>query len=297
VNRVAAIVVTYNPEIELIQEELSALRPQVDSLIIIDNASEFQLLRSLKDILTPADFIVVNESNRGIAAALNQGVEKAISIGARYVLLMDQDSVPDKGLVDTLKQEFEELSLNCKIAAIGPVIVDCYTMNQLPALQYHYFFRESMLVPPDDTILCDQLISSGTFLSIESFNSIGEFDESLFIDFVDIEWGLRAKLKGYSCAMTSKKKLKHHLGDGTKRFWLGRWREFSLHSPLREYYIARNPWLLLRKKDLPLGYRAGEILHSIVRLFLAPMLAEQKMDTFISCLRGTYDGVLNRRSL
>ena len=40
--------------------------------------------------------------NQGIAAALNIGVEEAIRGGARYVLLSDQDSLPDADMVERL---------------------------------------------------------------------------------------------------------------------------------------------------------------------------------------------------
>jgi rhamnosyltransferase len=41
------------------------------------------------------------------------------------------------------------------------------------------------------------VITSGSFIPISIFNDVGFMREELFIDFVDIDWCLRARAKGY----------------------------------------------------------------------------------------------------
>jgi rhamnosyltransferase len=291
---VSAIVVTYNPQVEVLAEELAVLRAQVEHLIIVDNASTNQALEALQKILQSEDVLIVNPENMGIAAALNQGAAKAMSLESCYLILMDHDSIPCKGFVDVLKSEFQSLSKEHKIAAVGPVIVDSKTLYEFPAVRYTGVWRNHIFVEPNCTVFCDHLISSGTFMSLQSYKDIGAFDESLFIDFVDIEWGLRAKSRGYVCAQTNKVQLKHQLGVRMGKFWFGKFFRYSIHKPERMYYIARNPWLMLRNAELPICFRLHEVFYSLIRLLMLVILSDQKVASLVSYLKGTIDGLIGR---
>ena len=292
--QIAGIVVTFNPRPETVLKNIHSLRQQVNKLIVVDNSSEPSIWAAISANLTSTDIVLKNNKNLGIAAALNQGIKKAIAIGMTYVLLMDSDSYPVDNLVWILKNEFEACSQKKKLAAIGPAIFDLHSNRPFPAVTYNHCFRKSTFVPANQTIYCDQIISSGTFMPTKSFTDIGEFNESLFIDFVDIEWGIRAREKGYTCAMTNKTQLHHYLGIKSKDVWLGKRIQYNIHNPRRTYYIARNPWLLARNHSLPVWYRTGEISHALLRLALLPYLADERKETLYNCIKGTIDGLRNR---
>ncbi|MCV5831057.1 hypothetical protein OFN28_30780, partial [Escherichia coli] len=45
----------------------------------------------------------------------------------------------------------------------------------------------------------DHLIASGSLIPVDVFEKIGGMDDSLFIDYVDVEWSLRARYQGLRC--------------------------------------------------------------------------------------------------
>ena len=67
--------------------------------------------------------------------------------------------------------------------------------------------------------------------------------EDLFIDWVDIEWCLRAESQGLESYIVPSAIMMHSIGDDTVRV-LGR--DINLHSDLRNYYMVRNATYLLR---------------------------------------------------
>ena len=71
-----------------------------------------------------------------------------------------------------------------------------------------------------------------------------------FIDHIDTEWCLRVKLYKYKIYENRDVLIEHNLGDDVKNVWFLRWRNVHIHRPLRNYYMFRNTFLLI--KDLPL---------------------------------------------
>src|SRR3954454_15529715 len=99
---VLAVIVSYNPGPDF-PENLRALRAQVDDVVVVDNASsDFE--GGGRAWAAGGCRILANESNLGIAAALNQGVGEALLAGADWLATLDQDSrVPDGAILRLLE--------------------------------------------------------------------------------------------------------------------------------------------------------------------------------------------------
>src|SRR5262249_61559582 len=92
-SRVCAVVVSYHPDVDLLEQALSALRSQVDHLVVVDNGSSREVLDWLERRGTQLSFeIVPLGRNTGVATALNHGIRSARERGCAHVLLIDQDS-------------------------------------------------------------------------------------------------------------------------------------------------------------------------------------------------------------
>ena len=90
--KIAAGIVTYNPDIDRLRENVEAVLPQVEYLYIIDNNSgNFSDWKNIFDEnkvgLTKLNL------NVGIAKALNILMDKAGNDGYEWVLTLDDDSV------------------------------------------------------------------------------------------------------------------------------------------------------------------------------------------------------------
>jgi rhamnosyltransferase len=242
---VFAIVVTYHPDATRLRSLLSALKDEVAGVIIVDNGSPNLDEKALADIY-PSLVIRKLVTNKGIATAQNEGISIARQMTGKYVLFLDQDSLPQLGMVSNLRLALEGLqAAGHQVACVGPRV----RLPGSPNLSGFHRLGWLGLRPqpcPHDTaaVECDFLLSSGTLVPLEVINKVGGMEEALFIDQVDTEWCLRARSMGYGVFGACGAILEHRLGEGYYRMWLGRWRQLPRHKPFRYYYIFRNSLLL-----------------------------------------------------
>ena len=92
-SKVYAGVVTYNPEIKRLKENISSIQNQVTTVLIFDNGSNnVDNIQNL--ILGLANVVFIkSEKNLGIAAALNRLMLWGYDRGYDWMLSLDQDSV------------------------------------------------------------------------------------------------------------------------------------------------------------------------------------------------------------
>ena len=111
-------IVTYNPDIHRLRENISSIIRQVDHIVICDNGS--RNINSIKEIIMsfPIRVIELNE-NMGIAYALNKICEISIELGYEWVLTLDQDSVSPVNLIKKLA----EYANRNDVAIVSPEII------------------------------------------------------------------------------------------------------------------------------------------------------------------------------
>ncbi|MCH7481067.1 MAG: glycosyltransferase family 2 protein, partial [Chloroflexi bacterium] len=207
---VCAVVVTMNPDPSL-YDRLQELSNQVSQIVVVDNGSLDLGKHALQDITKL--HLIKNPHNRGIATALNQGFDKAIELGYEWVLTLDQDSRPDKGMLSSMQIALAAAENSEKIAIIAPIIVDLGGSREARFLSKRsgFLFRR---IPCEhvDLINVITVITSGALINVSAFETIGEFREDLFIDYVDTEFCLRARLRGYQILVACQARLMHQFG-------------------------------------------------------------------------------------
>jgi rhamnosyltransferase len=90
-------------------------------------------------------------------------------------------------------------------------------------------------------------------------------EDALFIDFVDLEWCIRARSKGYAVLGAPALRLQHSLG-GQPVVIFGR--AYPSHSPLRHYYMFRNAIALVRRSYVPWSWKSTELVKFPARLII-----------------------------
>lgn len=261
-HRVCGVVLAYNPDLKLLASNLEEICRQVEKVVVVDNASDSPVVD-----FGPAVSIIRNNKNLGTAGGFNKGVSWAQERDFTHVLFFDHDSLPHEGMVNSLL-EVNDLLIqgSIKVAAVGPSFLDIRSSKPAPFIQFSGFrlIRMQCSGCAAKYHEASYLISSGTLISLKALQDIGGMDERLFIDYVDIEWGLRAYKKGWRCYGACCAKMKHQLGDRVIRFWLLRWREVPYHSPERHYYLFRNAMFLYRQNWVPYTWK----INDAYRLFL-----------------------------
>ncbi len=77
-------------------------------------------------------------------------------------------------------------------------------------------------------------------------------EEGLFLDHVDTDWFLRARVREFSAYGIFSARMTHTLGHGVTRVWFGRWRYLPIYDPQRFYYVSRNSIFLIQQHYSPL---------------------------------------------
>jgi rhamnosyltransferase len=269
-NDTIAVIVTYNPDIDIITQMLTSLSYQCHA-VIVDNGSNESLVSSLETLRLESnslDLICLGE-NMGIAYAQNKGIDRAISTHptVSYTLLLDHDSIPDVNMVATLEDVFREQQRYDRVAGVGPVL---YDPRDEKYLDFHSIrlgiwgkIRPGSLGRERPVVEVDSLNSSGTLLSNNVFLETGGFDNGLFIDHVETDWCFRVKSFGYKLFGTINTKLTHHMGDDVCHYWLWKKRRMPYRSPARHYYIVRNSMLLQKRKHVPVAWKLSNLLKLI----------------------------------
>lgn len=249
---IIAVIVTYHPNEQVLQQQLDALLPQVSGAVIVDNASSEKKREWLRGLasLNKAIHVIELFENFGIAKAQNEGILWAKAQSAAFVLIMDQDSKPAADMVSLLLDGYQKLAdSGVKVSAIGPKFIDEDSGRMMHHVRFGWLSVARVKPNPDRLYTSvDFLISSGSLIPIAVLDDVGLMDESLFIDHVDTEWILRAQSKGYVAYGHCKALMYHSLGEHRMRFWFGRWRDIPIHKPFRYYYIFRNS-IELYKRD------------------------------------------------
>jgi rhamnosyltransferase len=292
-SEIHAVVVTYNPDIASLSEVVMALLEQVDRIIIVDNDSENVL--EIEDIIRSiqAELIKLSE-NRGIAAAQNIGIRYADSRQAKYILLMDQDTVLPEGAVAALHKECIALeSRGLTVGAVGCAYRDTHDgkLNAIWKANGLSLEKQRVNFEGSNIIEVDFVIASGSLIPISTLKQVGLMEEGLFIDLVDIEWGLRAKFHGYQSYQSSTNIMTHTLGTGRQKIL---WKSVTLHSPTRNYYSIRNSILLARRHYIGWAWRLYFIRRIFLYFVVFGIFPNQKWPRVRVMVRGFFDGIFSR---
>lgn len=295
---VHAVVVTYFPDPKSLSDLLDALIPQVQAIFIIDNTpdNDSAVLRLVETLDLSCVELVQLCENQGIARALNVGIELAVKAGATHVLLSDQDSVPAADMVEQLlcvtqRLESEGQLVACVGAAFYSMSGGMHRFQVQGQGRFYTTCAGDQAIPWVEVI---STITSGSLIPSSVFEDVGLMREDYFIDFVDTEWCLRARNKGYKIYGTSLAQMKHRVGDSVFQAWYGNWRSFSSYSPTRLYYQYRNGISLLRSSVVPLAWkvRMGWTWMGNIPAYI--FFAPKRFRNLKAIIRGSCDGLRGR---
>lgn len=290
---IVAVVVTYQPGFIALARLLDAIKHQVRQVIVIDNGSSVDVNAFLSERNDPSVHCLCLGDNRGVAAAQNTGIAWAREQGADFVILFDQDSIPDPGMVALLHRSYQrKLDEGFQVAAVGPRYVDERNRKRasFSRLSKMRIVTETQSIS-GETVLADFVISSGSLISLEALRCIGYMNEAFFIDQIDCEWCLRAKSKGYQSFGVYDAVMIHSLGEAPLTI-LGR--KLLNHSPLRHYYIFRNAIWLICRSYTPLGWRLYFARMILVRYLLYPLWVAPRFAYFNMMTKGLWHGLTGR---
>jgi rhamnosyltransferase len=274
-HEVAAVLVTYNSDLSRLKESLSVLVLQC-RVVVVDNSNinKFQDIIEKLSFQAGAVYLSLGD-NFGIAHAQNVGIAWARKNRATDILLIDDDTIPDCNFVMNLLNARN--SLNLQYAVISSRTINNNGQD----------ISNRLLKGSTDFTPCSELTSSGTLISMVIFDLVGIFDEKLFIDCVDFEWGWRASALGVPLLLCNNICIRHRLGEGER---LG----IKIASPIRHYYQYRNVLRMIFYSKAPLLWRLSQLIKLPIKLFFIAFFTNQRYVRLRYAFWGVCDFICGR---
>jgi rhamnosyltransferase len=273
-----AVVTAYHPDERLAAVVESALLT-CSGVIVSDNtpAAARSAAERLDD---PRVTVLRNGSNLGLAAALNAAVDK-LPTGTDFVLFLDQDSVLPPDLVPALAEHFADPSMG----VVAPTPWD--------AVHGGAYERAAEAGPA--VADRDGVMTSGMLVRRTCLTAVGRFREDFFVDWVDFDFCLRARIDGFRVVQDTSVLLPHSLGD-RREHRLGFLRTQVLHYPAwRHYWVARNSTILAREhRRGNRRWALSAVLYLARWTFNTAVFEAQRRTHVTALLRGFRDGFSGR---
>lgn len=288
--KTSAVVSLFNPDGGVLANA-AGLLSQVDHVVVIDDGSTTDPSSILDSLAAMGCTVARLNENSGIAAALNHGIELALSPAEKpdYILTMDQDSLLEEGYVESLV----EAATAAERQGIAVGLIAPGTVRGLPVRR-----RGAQR----GVQLGGEPIQSGLLIPTKVLGRLGLFKADLFIDGVDTEYYLRCRNADLETILAPRAALNHSLGSTAPARILGRALSFRGRSvnvrtaaAWRYYYIFRNRILLAKIYGLrhP-GWAAKGFLADFRHLLIVSTLAPGRVSRLKSAVKGMTDGLAGR---
>jgi GT2 family glycosyltransferase len=239
--RTVAVIVSYQPD-QTLSAVIGAALGQCDRVVLVDNGSEAETVDHLRVLSGKEDRLILieNGKNLGLAKAQNIGLAKARGQGADWILLLDDDSVPEPGMVAALIAAWTDLPDRRRVGLLTPRLTDDEDSLKpyLLTARGRFNLDRTPMVPGGlvrDGVFA---IASGSLIRSKVLDVVGDMAADYFIDYVDIEFSLRMRAAGFEIVGVGDAVLRHRLGEFQRI--AGSARGLNTHSAWRRFYIHRN---------------------------------------------------------
>ncbi len=241
--RLAAVVLNWNGG----ERTLAALGSLAGlDVICVDNGSEDGSADAVAARFPDVELIRTGV-NLGFSAGNNVGIRRALSGGADWVLLLNDDAVADPGLATALGAAADARPdagvLACKVYFAEPPDVLMYAGGRVN-LRLGYSGRQDGFGERDDgrfDELRDVERATGAAMAVSraAIERAGFLDEALFAYAEDLEWCVRIRNAGFAIVFVP-----------TARVWhVGSASTGGLRSPTSLYYDTRNVIAVAERHD------------------------------------------------
>ncbi len=232
---------------------LASLRGQQGAfdlrLIVVDNGSTDDSVERIHAAFSAADLLEAGR-NLGFGGGMNLGINYALERGAEYILLLNNDTLADSGLVEQLL---------CHVAPgvgmIAPAIFYAkapkriwsvgggFSTVLLEATGNHGRGRPL----PTESMERGFLAACALLVPRQVFERVGLFDERFFMYYEDLDFCLRVRQAGYRLLIAPQARLWHKVAVSSG----------GESSPAERYRMALSSVLYFRKHAR--GWRCGAI--------------------------------------
>ena len=180
-------------------------------IILVDNESDNKKVKNFK--YRNEIEIIQNKKNEGFSKANNIGIDYALKNNYDYTLLINNDTIVEKNLIEVLLKTAQAKSFS----VVQPLILN-YNGKEIwnAGGRINYFFGNFITRKKLGNSLnsSHELIEWFTgcccLFKTKIFKDIGKLDERFFAYYEDVDFSLRLKKYGYKIGFTSKTQIYHY---------------------------------------------------------------------------------------
>lgn len=191
-------------------ESLSTIS-SVSRIIVVDNEADGLLAATLEQQSFPNVELVQHAENRGFAAGVNPGLRIALAGTARAILCINNDAYLKPGALDLL---LAGLTAFENVGMVAPLVTD----PEGRTLSTGGTFRPLTSSTTDiATGRLSYLTWACVLLDREMLLKVGELDESFFMYWEDVDFGLRMSQAGYEMRVIHDSVAVHEVSSSHER--------------------------------------------------------------------------------
>ena len=291
---IAAVVLNYKTADDTILAVRSLKASDTEMrIIVVDNASADDSVPRLREI-SGIDLIELRQ-NVGFPAGCNAGIERALTAGARAVMLVNSDVIVPPDAVGTLRAILEQ---DATVGIIGPVVRTRSSPDIIESAGVRYDVTTGRMrlldhrvspsaLPPFVTRAVDAVAGCAMLVRREVFEAVGPLREDYYFGFEDIDFCLRARQRAFGTVCCASAFVLH---EGH--------RSIGRQSARRAYYATRNHLLLAARHPFDsTGWQRRVRLMRVLTLNLAHAARGEEVPRLrglYSSLAGAWDFIQGR---
>lgn len=182
------VVVLYNMKYSDSNSLKSLFKNEIflNQLLVIDNSTNQEVLK-YNSIENKYKFHYIKmNGNAGISKAYNEAIR---NVNTKWIVFLDQDTEIDKDYINeiyNIAKIESDISAYCPIVKSNNLIVSPAIMGKYKAKT---FYNEIEIQKTKEKQIT--FINSGVLINKEVFKAIGNYDEDIFLDFVDHDFADR----------------------------------------------------------------------------------------------------------
>jgi hypothetical protein len=264
-NKLFIVTVNWNQPLVTLKCIKSIRNTQIEgsNIVIVDNGSEDNSVELFYDTFHDIH-VLENKENLGFSGGFNTGIKYALSKGAEYVFMVNNDTVFPSDMINT----FFSAAKETKADISSPLILYGDQPDKIWSAGGYYCkllsapldaHRRNKLLP-DKPIRREFLTGCALLIHKKVFETIGYFDESFFLYYEDLDFLKRANDMGFKIWLIPQAKLLHYECTSSQ----------GLYSEKVVYWMAFSSQLYLKKHAKAWQWffiLPWRFLHSIKRVF------------------------------
>lgn len=254
--RVTVVILNWNGKaltLDCLKSLESVSTPNV-AWVVVDNASADGSVEAIREAYPERAKIIVNDSNLGFSQGNNVGVRHALEADADYVLLLNNDTVVDPGLIDSL---IAPMVADPGIGITGPKIYYYTPRDQIwsaggevflsRGTARHIGIRQKDHGQFDERKDVDYVTGCALMVRREVVEAVGMLDPSYQAYFEDADWCMRARGAGFRIVYVPEGKVWHKISASTGGQMSRRKIRLKLGSTWRFFrrYASARHWLTI----------------------------------------------------